>query len=89
MQRCAELRLATVTSLREALKNIPNDCLISTNRVGNLSILRAFEEHNAFVLVGYIELTNTDYALANIGHIENGICEANKTMFVDTTTANL
>jgi hypothetical protein len=59
MPRCT---ITTVTSLRKILADLPDDHLIGTNRVGNLSVYKPDDsDPTVFVMTGYIKLMNEEF----------------------------
>jgi len=59
--------ITSVKSLKKILDKLPKDYLISSNRVGNLSIHRWNGKSSDCTIeyIGYIELTNAEFVLGS------------------------
>lgn len=57
MVRCG---ITTLKSFKQAIQDLPDDYLIGTNAVGNITIYRK-EEDKLIEPIGYIELMNLEF----------------------------
>jgi hypothetical protein len=57
MARCG---ITTMKSFKNAIKDIPDDCFVLTNEVGNIQILKQ-AENGELKSVGYIEMFNIKF----------------------------
>lgn len=48
--------ITTLASFRKAVDGLPDDYILSTNRLGNLTILKPTQHTHLLEMVGYIEL---------------------------------
>jgi hypothetical protein len=76
--------ITTLKSLKEALSKLPEDCLISSNAVGNLSVHLRDTESSDFVTeyIGYIDFGNWEI-IERMPHNAEIMLQAKPNLFND------
>lgn len=52
--------ITTIKSFKQAIQDLPDNCFIGTNEVGNINIYR-YAKDGVIEPIGYIELTNLKF----------------------------